>query len=751
MKIHRFKLPEKQFHTTFAALLFVVFALCLATAAHAQMITTDNLQAAATASTNDLYKRGLSSWLGEDFVASPLKYVGMPSSVQEKLMFDFNAILFSLVTVFGLYFAVRIIANSANDGVVAGNEGNSLWIPIRAGTGIFSMIPAFHGYSLMQAMIIQCAVWGGGGGNITANDLLRSQAGGQSLTPAYASPMSNPNLTRDIKQAAEGMFLANLCLVATNGYSSGVTGVSYNRQITPTTSSDGTVIYDFQECGKVTLHKRQDATSRASSSITGFRSESVNYNAIAQAVQTVAVQQLQTLNATTLQLAQAWGPQLFSSSSATGNYDQLINNSFNGVKSAAATAAQNLNAAVASSTPQASAISQNTIDQVNDLGWMSLGSMNAMFAETSASVADAQHAWQIDWVPGVTLQKLLTKNDGGFYVPDTVRVPLQTYLQATTANESSSSDSILTRVVDSLSSTNAAGNYSVGQSIADAIINLVAADSGGAGLVNPITASKNMGDWLIAVAETGLAVETGFSLASIPVTPTGIAMRLLKNTFAGADGLLHGAFIAMFVIGVGLSVYIPMLPFIIWFGASVACLRHVMETIVHAQLGAFSHIQMRGEGIANGGSSAAKTWIYMVTLCIRPALMVIGYAMAVALMVFFGNLLVKEYSYAMSYAQGNSVTGFFSILAYVCIFSWLLISLVQGSFLIVESLPNGVVNWFGSNGEAIQNMISAAAGAAMMKAFGGHVGSALSGPSTGSTPTTPTPSGKTPEFTTKIK
>lgn len=713
--------PNHTFHQRQAmALLCLMFLPGLALAQSMDQVTVDSLQQAGLRS-GDTVISWLGSFLGDDFVRAPLAAVGQPSTVLQRILFYFNAALFALVAAGGVWVVLASIVNSATDGEPSvGKAAGGAWLPIRAGVAIFSLVPVWSGFNLAQSAVSQDAVLGGGLANIAVDVVLETQKEGiVALTPSYPSPLASPNLSSELRAATENMFLAELCSQAWNGYQRKLDPAAALETVQVSQLDQG-VKYDFGRCGVMILHQRSGASTRDNSTLTGdFRNASVNYEGIAKAVQASAAKQLQTIRTDTLALAQHWG-EAITSSDFTGDYSALASDAVAGIASTAAKAKQDLNTnTVAAIDGKMDGIKQETVDRIRAAGWAGFGQSYSVLAEVSASVADAQKAYTFDFTPGPYLQALLDKNAAPVALPATFKQAMEAYLILARGEDK---DAIAQVTADA---GNATGATSLGQTIVKWVTETLFANSGGAGLVNPIIASKNLGDWLMSLGQAGLAAST---LASLPITPTGIGLKAIKAAVGSSNGVLNLIWYAMIAGGAYLSTFLPMLPFIIWFGAVVRYVRQVIEAMVSVSVGAFQHLQLHGQGLAPG--AAARMYDVLMDVLLRPVLMVIAFLIASAGMVFAGSWLMQIFFGAMNFAQGNSVTGLLSIMCYLGMFAFLMTTTVSLSFSIVQTMPDQLLSAFGLpsdrdpgvNTTGLAEKVKGAAGGGAQQVTGGVAG-----------------------------
>lgn len=148
------------------------------------------------------------------------------------------------------------------------------------------------------------------------------------------------------------------------------------------------------------------------------------------------------------------------------------------------------------------------------------------------------------------------------------------------------------------------------------------------------------------------------------------------------------------VLGIMMSVYLPMLPFILWFGGMISWFVLVAEALVAAPLWAMTHLDTDGEGM---GGKTSHGYIFILNLLFRPALMVLGFLIAGGGIVMLGTFLMDMFGLAMASAQQDSLTGLFMICGYILVFFILMSSLIHGCFNAIHLIPDQVLNWVGGH------------------------------------------------------
>ena len=192
----------------------------------------------------------------------------------------------------------------------------------------------------------------------------------------------------------------------------------------------------------------------------------------------------------------------------------------------------------------------------------------------------------------------------------------------------------------------------------------------------------------------------------------------LAKTLGGAAPLVGGLLLS---VGALCSLYIPMVPFIIWISGLVQYCCIVVESFAAAPLWALAHVQAEGEGM---GQRTERGYLYLLNLLFRPILMVVAFFAASALVILLGSVVMQMFIPAMAASQGNSVTGLISAIGYILLFFMIMNIIIQGLFHMVMELADDAIGWVGGVGR--NNIGRDTEGKAHnMFLMGGRVGSGM--------------------------
>lgn len=695
-------------------LIGVMLYLSLAQVADAQSFealpTLTEIEEAA-GEADDRSREILEAMLG-DFAKNPIGSIGPSQSLMGSLFFIFNACLFVIGGAFIGYQAVVAITESANQGEVMGKRMSGVWIPIRMGVGIFGMLPVFYGFSLAQALMLFLAILGIGVANLLTDTAVTMASSGNAIIPApgISSARSGTGFTSEI---AETMFVMQVCVRANerSGLFPGTQPWGGVARIEPVRSetgrnglfskgSGGKVFAFTNDCGEISL-PAFDSVVRDDTfwqNRFGYRNSAINYdsiNAKGKELYQIRTDELLTLFSKVSPLANTWFDQ-FDQGGTPAYPQEEINKLLEASNEAEQSRIQAQITDLTSSME--GAIKQEAQENMRKGGWMSIGSWYATFAENNNAIQSAAAVADIE-----------IKEIGNGELSEIPKNLIEPFEALAAARQNAENDCGI------LSGTRTAvGGCSMGQGIAVGILNGITHNSGGEGMVNPIIASKVIGDYMLFTAGSIISagILSGPASFVIDKTPAGKVLGKLKgaatkaidtvdvkdkdgNSFLGRIASL--VLTAMVVMGLIFAVYIPLIPFITWFTALLSYFSSVVEGLVAAQVWAFTHLNSDGEGM---GQKAERGYIYMLNMLLRPSLMVMGFFFASSISVLLGTFLFQEVGTAIANAQGNSMTGPMIIFGIIAVVMLVLLTLIQTVFNLIYEVPDRTIAWFGHGMEA---------------------------------------------------
>lgn len=657
--------------------------------------------------------------------------LGSPTTLLGNMFLVFNACVFVVGFTWAMYGVISGLVATAHEGEVLGRRMSSVWFPIRMIMGIAGMVPIFGGFTLNQAIMMFLTTVGIGIGNTIWTQAVNSTDQFQAL---MADKTMSPASANQVRQIATTMFMSHVCMDLENrairinqAHGAGEPLLERTQaQNGATTSIKYGNTVNHIRCGEITITNsaRNSDISSFSDLFSGYRVESVNYSAIRNAVLQTYRSGLTTMETRLQQEAVAW---IAARQAALDAGAEVPPVPLPAIEAAVAQLIDTVtNSPVSSDT---SMLSANAKHNMLALGWFGAGAWFATLAEANATIADARVGPTMTSEPPAQKQLSQETMAGVNAASASMMDSLGSQGRGNSAGDSASAlvDSAIRDAGGSflgMSCGTATGNCSLGQAVVSAGIRGLAVGSGGggnagggnpgldsSGFVNPIIMMKNMGDYVMGFSSTLLTAgmvgsAVGYIVENTPLgriaSVASVASKLGKKTPGGDEG--GGAFsgilavmktlaMVFLVLGAAMAIYIPLIPFITWMGAVLAYAASVLEGLAGSTLHAMSHLDGDGDGL---GQRTAHGYLFMINVLARPALMLVGFLVASALMIAIGTLQAIMFLPAMANVQGNSVTGVFSVVMFLVVFFVMNLTLIQASFNLIYVITDQVIGFVGN-------------------------------------------------------
>lgn len=662
----------------------------------------------------------LRSVLG-DFALDPFRTSdGSTGSLMASMFKEFNMFIFSAACIWMAYNMIAGLAQTMHEGVVLGKRMSTVWVPVRVAFGTASLMPVFGGWAFCQGLMVIASLLGIAGANRVANTAIESTAAFQTTV----NPMGN------IKQAAQiqniELYMAKAAACQRASYDMAA-AMQAGSQATPTdfpvtlnaAADNGTAIvmkfagrqssgqFGAATCGEIKLQFSPRSNTGLASTF-GFRIADVNYTGIRTRAMEAHASTLNTTYAAAQAMIQGVSPSStpaqFSASvkAIADGYFGLYTNTFQNKLSALAAETKGVS--------NAGAISDQLVQRMKDGGWATLGIWYSVYAEVGEAMNE-----MLD--PVVTFQAM-PEGDG---MPSTTS-DLLAGLEAAVGVAAAQNQGAL---------ATSTGNTSLGQWIMGGALNMTmgASGTGASNTINPIIAFKNIGDNGLAAAQSlyfaykvysGYADGIGGSAVSSIVGsdigakiigklgPVGGMANALISIAKDAGALLLPVIGLLFITAAVMAFYIPMVPFIQWFAALIQWFTSVIESLIGSSLWAMAHFDSDGEGM---GQRTSYGYTYMLNNFARPIIMTFAFFIASAAITVMGTYLFRYFGAAVGTAQGNSLTGLLSIVAYLVIFTVMGMTLVNSTFTMMLNLADRMIGWIGNNqnaaiGHEVENKVA---------------------------------------------
>lgn len=649
-------------------------------------------------------------------------------NTQETLIGSVSSVI-NLVALTAAVFAMLLtfftgLAQSAHEGKVLGQRYSSLWVPLRAVLGLGFLTPLPGGYSMLQAIVLWIASLGSGFADQAAN------GGVVYMTRDTAPAVIMSNATSG-RSTLNSLFAAALCAARTNqvaaeareqgastlGVRTNLLPVSrvmvYPPAVTNTGGSGGNdpptmvlrggVSYDGVDglasskgvCGVVTIERNLSLRGTLNAPImASFGEQVTNLHRLANTLDGFAAEVV----AGTLSMSEVRRRLLaFEGEFARDESRRVL--------SYAAQAGAQLQAA------KGLALREST-----DGGWLNLG---AYYMKLSRSIDAAQSNASAD------VNALEARLD---QMPAALREDLAPYRAFAQSALRSSNTTGAVNPADAAAGVSAVGAgenanpglwdmFTAGASALSAspevsmdmvweaiktfvteigrgMFQLLKQKVFGAPGQDPVLAMSTAAHGGLALLEVGALIPLAIAVISGgTVIGIGAAMTILSLMIPTL--LAIGAPLMM------LAYYLPMVPYIYWTFGVLAWVLMMIEAVAIAPLWAAAHVMPEGEGLA--GQHAKQGWMLMISLLVRPVLMVMGFYAAVLVMRFMSLFLGMTFDLFWDSSHTGLLAGTFgplSFLAYFFALAGLTIAVAKAAFSLIYEVPNRALRWIGG-GESL--------------------------------------------------
>lgn len=674
-----------------------------------------------------------------DFFRSPMASVGGSMTVIGAMFLVFNMAVFIIGVLWAGYGIVSGIVETAQQGQILGRRQSTVWMPIRLGLGFVGIVPVFAGFSPAQALIVVMTTLGIGMANAMYTGALGVMKSYGSFMPVNLALPTGMGV--NVKDMTHGLFRVAVCQDALEKHLRDTGSTTPAQVRAPAYATAGVEAGKSDNpsmCGYMAMNTA--SSSRGSSSATSYRVASVAYDGIAESVAARMATAYQT-GFNQLYRDVTVAARSFKASRDAAQADPTKSTAYPEAELDAAsqkfqaTIASALQSAQQTASGGSGAIASAAMTNMEADGWMGAGSWAQTWMEVNAAFADAATRVSMKFKPPTPDEfsdKEYSEIRGVLLAIEKSQGAATPVSESAPAGETSGNLSSLTSFLcsyvtsgsDCGSATTPTGNFSVGQWFVVKAIKMSAVGSGGGaanapgvvvgddiGLVNPIVAFKNLGDYTMTIGE-GLALVSA-AASNLPLVGdgdggvAGSAMKLggkipglgwVARFVSGmAQGVIKiiGIMVPyLVVLGLFMAVYIPMIPFMTWMGGIVQYAVVVLQGLAGASIAALSHMDAEGEGL---GQRTSAGYMFLLNVTFRPALMLLGFFLATGLLIGLGTIQVKLFLPAMANAQGNSITGLLSIFGFLTIFAIINFTMIQGLYNMTFLFPDQILGLVGTN------------------------------------------------------
>jgi len=656
------------------------------------------------------------------------------------LMFErFNFIIVTIGAAVLSYIGVLVTINTAREGEAMGKK-ISLWVPLRAFSGMLLMVPGpTSGYSVVQMTVIWIVLNGIGAANSVWNVVLAQLAQNVGAVGALQIQMNPGNLNT----LSRSVLQASTCMYAINSYMpelSANAGPMQNKSISvytitkPPTSIPAGAPTQINQIASVFVGV-QGASSPLDRLCGEFTvTSTVNRGDPINTFNFSTVEQRLRIKVAGLQsMFSALDPAAQLLANNAGNYElpdpgyvraaglayiSQITQLATGVK------------AIAGSNAQPWEAGQNPVNPINgdfeqlkSYGWIHAGSYYFTMVKATSAHMDPETVYGLavlpapSGVPGQsgnlnangTLQAGAWPTDNGVgasQLTDVLSSGAPNFQLSKMSVSLNHSFSYWT--TDQTTAPPPAEGFSMpaastGNSTMDAIVNGIRTEiqapilryiqniaSGSANAsftgspVDPLISIGQFGGTLMLAGEIAafISIVTSFIIsaavsAGACVNPFAYAFNLL---FVSLLPLIYSLAIIMWTLGATLGIYLPLVPYLVFTMTAFGWMISVIEAVVAAPMIALGLVQP-GEGELG---KIAKALGILANIFLRPTLMIFGFVLGASLL--RAGIALVNFGFIPAIQQGAAVS-IFSILAVLGMYVAIITAIINKSFSLILISP----------------------------------------------------------------
>ncbi|WP_396190729.1 DotA/TraY family protein, partial [Flavobacterium sp.] len=569
-----------------------------------------------------------------------------------------------LLFVGGVLLSYGIIAGTmqtAHDGEVLGKRWSSMWMPIRTSIGVGAIVPTGAGYCVIQTLVMWLALQGVGlADNMWSKfaDTQQDQITFQAITqPGKGNDIAVKTLNQlvclttiksEYAKAQQNSLLTQEAFNWSNASLAGSLGVSAHNP-----------------CGSVSFDLPPMKTSKIATLLGGATVADSVGPTLDQAHKT-AYSTLQTSLATV-------ASDIYNRKDTGGKTPDAIAKAY--------TAAVNAyNASIQSAAESAAkGISKGDLNKnLSKDGWALAGAWYIQYSRLQAAMMEAFNRYPVLKTPNLAA--------------------LSTEFGDKVKSEILDANSILgSASYNAYGITKQAAMEHDPSDLEKAIIERTSdlnmpmlVDTFFAPMNNPVLGAAGLGEKLVDISITmqfiiaAIAFVMPNALATVGISGAGAALTALAPFWYFVTG-------GLLTFGSTLQFFVPMLPFVIWFGIVIGWLVLIVEAVIAAPLWAVMHIHPDGDGVVGKGGQG---YSLVLALTLRPALAILGLAASMVLIYPIGTLFNEVFWSAFALAQGGAI-GIVASVASVMLYTILIIGIVKKTFNLSHTIGDAILQWIG--------------------------------------------------------
>lgn len=603
---------------------------------------------------------------------------GMPQTTNtfnplfSQMVYIFNQVIFGLGIILVVYTTVIGTLNTAQEGKFLGKSWHPVLVPLRAALGTYLLLPTATGYNWIQIGVMWFIVQGIGAANELWKQVIISNQNQGSIHQTQ-----NTATLLNSMSSVSAIFNAELCMTTINQAYGINPIVQQSMNFVPITMfvADGQVQF-----GRASYAGAETAICGA------FKLPSVG-GSIASTTSTATVEANKMVFANAI-------------SSAASTLNSAVNEAMVGQQSQA-------NSFVSAATTLENAANQTqkdqTLSEVNQIsianGWIHAGSYYFQLTQggpvstTAVSInSTGMNSDLLKELLGPTLANQLIgsiNSSAANYIQY-----VNNFMSSTAQPSGSTSETLQLNAPSGGGGSQSLLGIIFGDLFSSIIEKLDEHMTTGGANDDPIISMAQFGSQLTTYTEmtfwAALAlVFVSWSISSIMscMNPMGHAMDFVLSMFMPIATLMISL---LWAEGIALGLYVPLIPYLVFSFSAITWLILVIESMLGAPLIALSLIVPNEDEMGKAGYAM----VILLGLFLRPALMIVGFVLAIQLLkVGIGMLNFGFWATITANTGAAAGVGIFGLIAVIFIYSAVAVGMVHEAFSLIYVLPNKVLRW----------------------------------------------------------
>ncbi len=165
---------------------------------------------------------------------------------------------------------------------------------------------------------------------------------------------------------------------------------------------------------------------------------------------------------------------------------------------------------------------------------------------------------------------------------------------------------------------------------------------------------------------------------------------MLASIIPGVLGITLVIGPMLFPIAIGLAFFLPLLPMIRFFSATLAWLMAVLEALIGMPLFALAHLSPKGQGIMG---EAARGYQMLFSIALRPVLLIFGLIASMIMLSIGMYLLNYMYQAALTVIWGEGKVFVITSIVLALIYALNAMAVCNGCFKIIDEVADKSMQW----------------------------------------------------------